>query len=463
MVKRNKHLLNGFIAALFIMILFFFGFNSLNATPQTNQAYYFLFFDPEWPFENSLDATHRLTPLCELISNTLGKTISPLYIRKETDLEKYLERNNIIMGILNSNTFFKNRKSFDLGPILIPIKENTKEQKKCIAILPNNKKINDIKELQGKILAVCSINRPNLFKQLSAFPGYPKLAPESFFRSIIETITPQSAIMTVLLGQADCAYIPENSLQVLKKSFPGSDCNVSNFTVLEPKIRMTHSPVISIKNRLTDEEINQLNLALREESLKKENALKPLSIESFNEINELEFIRLNSMFYRLKQNESVSSSLLFHETYDDIRQGLCIEVTLKKSDGSGPRLFVNYSVNGGRKQKIEMEHSEECSYHAFIPLSEISPKLKEYRIQEGDSLWRIARSLMLKGKLHRILVEKNEIKNPDQISQKEKLKIPYFRIKYNISSHEDEKARKPLLRREITPPICYKILDRKEK
>ena len=47
-----------------------------------------------------------------------------------------------------------------------------------------------------------------------------------------------------------------------------------------------------------------------------------------------------------------------------------------------------------------------------------------YTVRRGDCLWIIARNFLRKGVLFSIIAEKNNIKNPNLIFPKQKLKIP---------------------------------------
>ena len=65
----------------------------------------------------------------------------------------------------------------------------------------------------------------------------------------------------------------------------------------------------------------------------------------------------------------------------------------------------------------------------------------KYQIQDGDTLWGLAKWFYGDGRLHRVLAETNYLSNPDYLVVGQELEIPYVTFRHQVTAGDT--TRKP--------------------
>jgi len=295
-VLKSLHCKKIFSARLFFLLIFIPVFLWCKISEAESSEFYFLFYDPEWEFSDSAEAVERLSPFCEFLGETLRKTVSPLYLKKEAKLEAYLKKPNVLFGIINTSVVLKTYNMFDLEPLLLPVK-NGKKQHRKVFIVPTRGKFSSIKELKGKRLAILSSDRHTLQRQISLIRSGDFASPSLFFGSILDAASPGSAVWSVLFGLADSALTTSESLRLAEKENPELKDHVRILHSLHP---MTFSPFVRIGKRTDPQQTKKLQIALS--SLHRTEAGKKLVTliyaDAFEKTDWDDFTNRNLAFYQ---------------------------------------------------------------------------------------------------------------------------------------------------------------------
>lgn len=297
--KLKKNRLIKKILPVLLLIPLLCSINSLNAR---QEEYFFLFYDPGWGFTCHDEAIERLTPFCKLLSAKLNKNICPVYIKKKKYLEELLKDRRALLGILDCKIVLDNLEKgskLDLHPLLIPVRDGEIHQKKVLVVPQKLPKIS-LQALKGKRLAILEMDKYNIREQLCFItPDIPD-DPFSYFGSVLETVSPKSAILSLILDCSSCAFITFEGLQSVKKKYPVFEDHLS---VFRKKASTTFSPIVRVGNNLDSSQINKIKnylIAIGEQQVgKREMAL--INVEAF---------RVTDCIDILYENKRVSSYII---------------------------------------------------------------------------------------------------------------------------------------------------------
>lgn len=368
-------------------------------------ASYLLFYDPEWRFPSSIEAVQRLVPLCNFLGTSINKDVHPLFLKKGDSLKKYLENQDVILALLNIHFVLEHHKTYSLIPILVPVKHGMNTHQKALLVMKDSL-INEFSDLRGKSLALVPTDRDNLDKQLSLIVKQDISHSHDFFHSIINVVNSESALLALISKASDCAL-------TTLESFDDLDIKIKEHVkVLYLSPPVINSPLVTIKGRMTEQEVNDLRTALLSlhKNSRGRDILSPSGIELFVSVD---FDSLTIDFSSQAEKRETFSQVKLKKdiTEEDQTKKVMVE-PIKREDDTQENLQTE-------KEIVEpIKHEEDLSGKTK-PEKEIV-----YEIQKGDSLWKIAERLLGSGENYLCILKHNEIENPDLIYFGKKIIIP---------------------------------------
>jgi hypothetical protein len=400
----------------------------------------FFLYDPEWPFPKDTNADsfadfykyrdELLDKVCKNLGSKLNKKFKAKYIQEEDELFNLIGKPQTI-GFINSKFFMENLEE-EIIPIFLPQINGSVYQKKCLLSL-NQTEVYSCKIFEKK-LAYYQMDGKILQRQIKYLVGNKTQNPLIQIPTKHMFPNPESAIISLLYGMADYAFVPEKYYIQL-----GDYIKSARLYQHSSKEILTYSPLV-VTDPSADFE-KSMRADIRRIAKDHLDIFGTIGIKSLEETNKEDFVSRNFIFYKRFDNLTIEITPTCTPSANNTNAMLHIYIRLSGARSEKVKKWpfhydaqINNRPMGIVRQK--RRNGPIPQYDALlsgeITLQNSQQSARTYQVKHGDNLSRIAKKELGDKALRTFLFELNKstLDGPDILKINQKIKIP--QATYNL-------------------------------